>query len=117
MLNNGIEAEDARYILPNSSETKMIVTMNARELLHFFTVRCCNRAQTEIRDLATSMLKNVKRLLLRFLKMPGQIVLERLALKGKYSCGNPHLRKVILIRSIKILWFSLINPSASMIPK
>ena len=49
--------EDARFILPNAAETKIIVTMNARELLHFFSVRCCNRAQWEIRDLATEMLK------------------------------------------------------------
>jgi len=44
LLDSGIDAEDARYILPNASETKIIVTMNGRELLHIFTVRCCNRA-------------------------------------------------------------------------
>ncbi|MBU2563833.1 MAG: FAD-dependent thymidylate synthase, partial [Actinobacteria bacterium] len=48
LLDSGVEAEDARYILPNASETKIIVTMDGRELLHFFTVRCCNRAQWEI---------------------------------------------------------------------
>ena len=49
--------EDARFILPNACETKMIVTMNARELMHFFELRCCNRAQWEIRDLAWKMLE------------------------------------------------------------
>ena len=44
--------EDARFILPNACETKMIVTMNARELMHFFELRCCNRAQWEIRNVA-----------------------------------------------------------------
>ena len=44
-LEAGIPAEDARYILPNAAETKIVVTMNIRELLHFFSVRCCNRAQ------------------------------------------------------------------------
>lgn len=48
--------EDARFVLPNACETKMIVTMNARELLHFFALRCCNRAQWEIRELAWQML-------------------------------------------------------------
>ncbi|MCE5329618.1 FAD-dependent thymidylate synthase [bacterium] len=89
MLNNGIEAEDARYILPNSSETKMIVTMNARELLHFFTVRCCNRAQTEIRDLATLMLKNVKKAAPVVFENAGPNCLRIPCPEGKYSCGNP----------------------------
>lgn len=57
MLNSDIPAEDARYILPNACETKIIITMNARELLHFFKIRCCNRAQWEIRLLAEEMLK------------------------------------------------------------
>ena len=89
MLNNGIEAEDARYILPNSSETKMIVTMNARELLHFFTVRCCNRAQTEIRDLAILMLKNVKKAAPAVFEKAGPNCLRVSCPEGKYSCGNP----------------------------
>ncbi|MBN2879827.1 MAG: FAD-dependent thymidylate synthase [Clostridia bacterium] len=52
--------EDARFVLPNSAETKMILTMNARELRHFFSIRCCNRAQWEIRDVAWQMLKLCK---------------------------------------------------------
>ena len=51
-----IPAEDARYVLPNACETKIIVTMNARELLHFFALRSCNRAQWEIRELSDKML-------------------------------------------------------------
>ena len=89
MLGNGIEAEDARYILPNSSETKMIVTMNARELLHFFTVRCCNRAQTEIRDLAILMLKNVRKTAPSVFENAGPNCLRTPCPEGKYSCGNP----------------------------
>lgn len=45
LVDAGIPAEDARYILPNAAETKIVVTMNIRELLHFFSLRCCNRAQ------------------------------------------------------------------------
>ena len=47
--------EDARFVLPNAAETKIVVTMNARELRHFFQVRCCRRAQWEINALAWQM--------------------------------------------------------------
>ena len=47
--------EDARFVLPNACETKMVVTMNARSLMNFFQLRCCNRAQWEIRELAEKM--------------------------------------------------------------
>ncbi|MRR55978.1 MAG: FAD-dependent thymidylate synthase [Deltaproteobacteria bacterium] len=60
MVEKGIPAEDARYILPNAAETKILVTMNARELFHFFRLRCCERAQWEIRAMAVEMLKLVK---------------------------------------------------------
>ncbi|HPU43907.1 MAG TPA: FAD-dependent thymidylate synthase, partial [Dictyoglomaceae bacterium] len=56
----GVPKEDARYLLPQAVESKIIVTMNARELLHFFTLRTCNSAQWEIRGLAWSMLDLVK---------------------------------------------------------
>ena len=49
--------EDARYVLPNACETKIIVTMNIRSLFNFFRLRCCNRAQWEIRTVANEMLK------------------------------------------------------------
>lgn len=51
--------EDARFVLPNACETKMIVTMNARSLVNFFSLRCCNRAQWEIRALAEEMFRLV----------------------------------------------------------
>ncbi len=51
--------EDARFLLPNACTTKMICTMNARSLLNFFRLRCCERAQWEIHDLADEMLKLV----------------------------------------------------------
>lgn len=60
LLKLGIPKEDARFILPNAARTNIIVTMNARELLHFFNLRCCIRAQWEIREVATEMLKQVK---------------------------------------------------------
>lgn len=60
-LSAGIPAEDARFVLPNAAETRMVFTMNARELLHFFELRCCRRAQWEIRALAWVMLGIVRR--------------------------------------------------------
>lgn len=52
--------EDARFVLPNAAETRMLVTMNVRELLHFFELRCCSRAQWEIREVAWQMLAKCK---------------------------------------------------------
>jgi thymidylate synthase (FAD) len=60
-LSENIPAEDARFILPNASTTKIVFTMNARELRHFFSLRTCNRAQWEIRGVACRMLKLVKK--------------------------------------------------------
>ena len=57
LLEIGVPAEDARYITPQAVPTKLIMTMNARELLHFFSLRTCNRAQWEIRGLADQMLR------------------------------------------------------------
>lgn len=53
----GISQEDARYIIPHCVHSAIVVTMNARELYSvFFPLRCCARAQWEIRDLARAML-------------------------------------------------------------
>jgi thymidylate synthase (FAD) len=60
LIEAGVPAEDARYLLPNATETKILITMNARELLHFFAVRCCERAQWEIRAMAVEMLRLVR---------------------------------------------------------
>lgn len=55
--NVGLPKEDARFILPNASVTSLIMTMNLRELRHFFSLRLCHRAQWEIRKLAINMYK------------------------------------------------------------
>ena len=52
----GVPEEDIRYFYPNGMMTNIVVTMNARELLHFFSLRCCTRAQWEIREVAEAML-------------------------------------------------------------
>lgn len=57
LIQLGIPKEDARFVLPNACETKIIVTTNARSLFNFFKHRCCNRAQWEIRAVAEEMLR------------------------------------------------------------
>ncbi len=61
-IKNGIPGEDARFLLPNATKTNIVVTMNARELLHFFNLRCCARCQWELRDVATEVLRQVKKI-------------------------------------------------------
>ncbi len=80
--------EDARFLLPNATETKIIITMNARELLHFFRVRCCNRAQWEIRALATEMLRQVKRVSPHIFKDAGPGCVHNKCPEGKMTCGK-----------------------------
>jgi thymidylate synthase (FAD) len=89
MTDAGIPAEDARYILPNATETKIVVTMNARSLLHFFELRCCNRAQWEIRTLANQMLQEVKAVApILFANAGPTCVTRRECHEGKMSCGR-----------------------------
>jgi thymidylate synthase (FAD) len=80
--------EDARFILPNAAETKIIITMNARELLHFFSVRCCNRAQWEIRDLATEMLRLVRNILPGIFSKSGPNCITGPCTEGEMTCGK-----------------------------
>lgn len=61
LLEMGIPAEDARFVLPNAACTNILVTMNARSLLNFFELRCCLHAQWEIRLLANKMLREVNK--------------------------------------------------------
>jgi thymidylate synthase (FAD) len=61
LIEKGIKKEDARYILPNAVTSDIVVTMNARELRHFFELRLDVAAQTEIRELAKQMLTEVQK--------------------------------------------------------
>jgi len=92
MSNNGGNEkqaiEDARYVLPNACETKIICTMNAREVLHFFKQRCCNRAQWEIRELATQMLKLVRDVAPIIFKNAGPSCIKGACPEGKMTCGE-----------------------------
>ncbi len=88
MITAGIPAEDARYILPNATETKILVTMNARELLHFFTLRCCERAQWEIREMALKMLGLVKEVAPIIFRQAGPGCLTGPCPEGTLTCGR-----------------------------
>lgn len=89
LVDAGVPAEDARYLLPNACESKIVVTMNIRELLHFFSLRCCNRAQWEIRDLACEMLELVRPTAPFIFKTAGPGCVREGCPEGKMSCGNP----------------------------
>lgn len=80
--------EDARFVLPNATETKFVMTMNARELHHFFNLRCCNRAQWEIRALATEMLRLVKGVAPVLFEQAGPRCLKGPCPEGHASCGK-----------------------------
>jgi thymidylate synthase (FAD) len=84
----GIPPEDARYILPNATETKIIMTMNARELLHFFALRCCQRAQWEIREMSIEMLRQVRKVAPVIFANAGPGCVEGPCPEGQFCCGQ-----------------------------
>ena len=80
--------EDARFVLPNACDTKIIMTMNVRSLFNFFSLRCCNRAQWEIRALATEMLRLVKGVAPNLFKNAGPSCVAGMCSEGAYTCGK-----------------------------
>lgn len=89
LVEAGIPAEDARFVLPNAAETKLIMTMNIRELLHLFSLRCCKRAQWEIRALANEMLQHCKKTAPALFKLAGPGCVTGSCPEGDMGCGNP----------------------------
>jgi thymidylate synthase (FAD) len=87
--------QDARYVLPQAVETKIVVTMNCRELLHFFRQRCCERAQWEIRNLADKMLQICKNHLPAVFSQAGAkcIALGYCPEGEKFTCGKYPLKE------------------------
>lgn len=80
--------EDARFALPNACETKVVMTMNARSLLNFFSLRMCNRAQWEIREVAGKMLDLVMDVAPHIFAKAGAPCTFGKCNEGKMSCGN-----------------------------
>lgn len=83
-----IAQEDARYILPNATETKLVMTMNARSLFNFFNLRCCERAQSEIRKLAYEMLKLCYESSPNIFRYAGPTCYHGQCKEGAMSCGK-----------------------------
>lgn len=92
LLEAGIPAEDARYLLPNAAESKIVITMNVRELCHFFSLRCCNRAQWEIRDMATRMLELAKPTAPYIFMDAGAPCVRGYCPEGDMTCKHPFPR-------------------------
>jgi len=88
--------EDARFVLPNAAETKIVVTMNARELRHFFGVRCCRRAQWEINRLAWTMRYLVLLAAPLLFEGTGPGCMTGGCPEGKMSCGQPWTDEEVL---------------------
>lgn len=89
MIERGVPEEDARFVLPNACETKIIMTMNIRTLLHFFEERCCDRAQWEIRQMANIMLDICKEIAPNVFAKAGASCVRGKCKEGKMCCGNP----------------------------
>ena len=82
--------EDARFVLPNAAETKIVVTMNARELRHFIQVRCCRRAQWEINRLAWTMRHLAQQVSPLLFADSGPTCLADDCPEGNLTCGEPY---------------------------
>ena len=80
--------QDARFVLPNAAATRLLVTMNARELLHFFELRCCNRAQWEIREMAWQMLACCREAAPALFAHAGPACVSGPCPEGKNTCGK-----------------------------
>jgi thymidylate synthase (FAD) len=92
LLDAGVPAEDARYLLPNAMETKIVVTMNVRELMHFFELRCCKRAQWEIRELALEMLRLAEETAPYLFLDAGAACRRGPCSEGTMTCGDPYAK-------------------------
>lgn len=84
-----VHREDARYVLPNACESKIVMTFNCRSLYNFFEHRCCERAQWEIRKMAYLMLAEVRKAAPILFNQAGPpCVTRRVCPEGKMSCGR-----------------------------
>ena len=81
-------AEDARFVLPGAAATRIVMTMNARELLHFFSLRMCNRAQWEVREAAWRMYELVYPLAPSVFENAGPGCARGACPEGKRTCGK-----------------------------
>ncbi len=90
LVEMGVDREDARFILPHGWQTRLIMTMNARELHHFFAVRTCRRAQWEIREAALVMLTLAHREAPDLFSVVGPACVTRGKCEESHPCGKPY---------------------------
>jgi thymidylate synthase (FAD) len=95
--------EDARFVLPGACETRMMVTMNVRELRHFFSLRMCSRAQWEIRALANEMHRLCMEVAPALFENAGPGCLRGACPEGEKTCG-----KMLQIRAERKAWLEKI---------
>jgi len=89
LVKYGISKEDARFVLPNATETNLILTMDGKELFHFFGLRCCYRAQWEIKTLADLMLSKVREVEPKLFNKAGPYCFQLgYCPEGRFSCGR-----------------------------
>ena len=96
--------EDARFVLPGACETRMMVTMNVRELRHFFSMRMCSRAQWEIRALAAEMHRLCMEVAPTLFENAGPGCLRGACPEGEKTCG-----KMLQIRQERKAWLEQLN--------
>ena len=92
----GVPKEDARYVLSNATETKIVLTMNTRTLYNFFHHRCCNRAQWEIRSLANLMLSQVREVAPNMFRHAGASCVKGYCPEATMCCGKAPTMKMLL---------------------
>lgn len=100
LLALGVPQEDARYVLPNASATHLVVTMNARELLHFFSLRLCKRAQWEIREVARQMLCLARQKAPGLFAVAGPGCLTKGVCPEARPCGKPYTSMEDLLEKV-----------------
>lgn len=98
LVESGVPKEDARFILPHGWETSLVLTMNARELHHFFSIRLCRRAQWEIRALAREMLMLVLEAAPELFEPTGPACVAEGTCRELHPCGKPFPDRNALLR-------------------
>ena len=103
-IESGMKKEDARYELPQGVTTTLVMTMNARELLNFFSLRCCYKAQWEIRELANEILKKVKSIAPNVFKKAGAACVQNGYCKEEKPCGKMHVPSKEFLMDLYKFW-------------
>lgn len=100
LIDLGVPKEDARFLLPNATDVKIVITMNARSLFNFLSRRMCNRAQWEIRTMAILMHKELLKVAPKIFRYAGPTCKnEDICWEGERHCGLPDKIKTIKLLS------------------